>query len=325
MNRRDFLGTSASCAAHVWLAGALMPHAARRAFAPRSSGTVVAHEPWGSLERLSDRVWALISTPLAGGNEATKTFSNGGIVAGRSGVLVVEGFASDDGARWMADATQELTGRRPTHVVLSHYHGDHSSGLAGYLMDGSGPRYVTTQVTRDTLRESAERRGRASTAMEALAHAELMEPETVRVIDLGGARVTITSRSGHTASDLSVSVDDPPVVFGGDLLWNGFFPNYRDATPSVLSREVRAMTRDRRARYVPGHGAMPTDRELTSYVELLDLVEAAARRAHEVGMTAEEAAREFRLPSGLSEWTLFSDRYYQVALSAWEKELGGQD
>ena len=30
------------------------------------------------------------------------------------------------------DAAERLTERRPTHVVLSHYHGDHSVGQGGY-------------------------------------------------------------------------------------------------------------------------------------------------------------------------------------------------
>jgi hypothetical protein len=91
----------------------------------------------------------------------------------------------------------------------------------------------------------------------------------------------------------------------------------------VLSQAVRALIRDAEARSVPGHGAIPTTGELAKYVGLLDAVEAAARRAHDTGRTAAEAAREFRLPPSLGEWTRFSDRYYEVALAAWERELGG--
>ena len=44
-------------------------------------------KPWGRLERVADGVWTLISTPLAGdeASGAMRTFSNGGIVAGREG------------------------------------------------------------------------------------------------------------------------------------------------------------------------------------------------------------------------------------------------
>ena len=42
-----------------------------------------------------------------------RTFSNGGLVAGRDGVLAVEGFASEEGSGWLAEEARRLTGRRP--------------------------------------------------------------------------------------------------------------------------------------------------------------------------------------------------------------------
>ena len=58
-------------------------------WARRPLGAVVAREPFGNLEKVADGVWALISTPLGGNNT---TVSNGGIIAGKSGVLAIEGF-----------------------------------------------------------------------------------------------------------------------------------------------------------------------------------------------------------------------------------------
>ncbi len=321
MQRRDFCRAGTSCLAHALVAGGLLPLAARQSFGATLSGRPVRAEPWGNLERMSDGIWAMVSTPLAGGPEARRTFSNGGIVAGRSGVLVVEGFASREGAQWMARTAAELTGRPPTHAVLTHYHGDHSAGLAGYLGSGAGPTYVTTEHTRDRVGEMARSMGRGEELVQALRGARVIAPGATESIDLGGRRVQLTARSGHTGSDITVAVDDPRIVFGGDLLWNGFFPNYVDATPSVLSREVKVLTAERQARYVPGHGSLPRDREVRHYVELLDLVEAAARRAHERGASLDEAADAFRLPPSLGDWTRFSERYYRVALGAWAKEL----
>lgn len=313
MNRRDFLAAGASCAAHLSAWSALAPRALRERFTARQAGQAVATEPWGRLERLADGVWALISTPLASGPDVHRTFANGGIVAGRDGVVIVEGFASDAGAQWMAGMARTLTGRAPTHVVVTHYHGDHSAGLAGYLTPGPAPRFVTTESTRARLDPSRA-------PAQALAQAELVAPESPLVLDLGGRRVTVTPRAGHTASDLTVAVGDPPVVFGGDLLWNGLFPNYRDAVPSVLSRAVRELLRGDGVR-VPGHGAIPTAAEAANYVAVLDLVEAAARRALAAGTPMAAAAAELTIPESLGAWGRFSDRYYLVALQAWEREL----
>src|SRR5215216_6633901 len=118
INRRDFLGQSGSCAAHLALAAVAMPPAVRNLWARTPTGAVVAREPFGNLEKVADGVWALISTPL--NNDAT-TVANGGIIAGRNGVLAIEGFNRPAGAQWLAGQARELTGRWPSHVVLTHY------------------------------------------------------------------------------------------------------------------------------------------------------------------------------------------------------------
>ena len=104
LSRRTFVGRAGSCLAHLSLMSSAAPPWVRGAWAGAATdasraGRVVAQEPWGRLERIADGVWALISTPLTGDRT---TLCNGGLVAGRNGVLMVEAFASDVGARWMA-------------------------------------------------------------------------------------------------------------------------------------------------------------------------------------------------------------------------------
>ena len=173
---------------------------------------------------------------------------------------------------------------------------------------------MTTAETRERLQS----RGQAMS--EALATAHLVGRETPTSVDLGGRRVVITPRAGHTASDPSIMVDDPAVLFGGDLLWNRHFPNYVDAIPSVLSREVRSMSSQRGVIRVPGHGAIFTADDLTHYIGVLDAVEEAARKARAAGTPASEAAKIFKLPASLGEWTMFSGNYFEVALRAWERD-----
>ena len=314
MNRRSFVGTAAGCAGWVLatLAGASLP--ARRLFASVPRGTADRVEPWGRLERVADGVWMLISTPLAGDHAsgAMRTFSNGGIVAGRDGMLAVEGFASEDGSRWLSDEAHRLTGRRPTHVVLTHYHGDHSAGLGGYRVSGGSPRLIGTEITRDLLR-----RRRA----DAVVPETLVPADQVTQIDLGGRMVRITPREGHTASDLTIEAVDPRVVWCGDLVWVGLFPNFVDATPSRQTAHVRKLLAEPATLWVPGHGSAARERELRDFLTLLESVEDGARRAVRRGVPAAEAARGWKPPAALGEWVRFSDDYYEVAFRAWEREL----
>ncbi|MCK5651519.1 MAG: MBL fold metallo-hydrolase, partial [Gemmatimonadetes bacterium] len=158
-SRREFLETSGSCVAHMaFMALPFSPHAARL-WGGRTRGRVVAQESFGRLEEVGEGLFAFISTPLGGDYT---TVCNGGIIAGRSGTLVVEGFQTPEGSRWIAEKSRELTGRWPTHVLVTHYHGDHTGGVTGLLPEasdsgassrGANPDLLSTATTRDLVLE----------------------------------------------------------------------------------------------------------------------------------------------------------------------------
>jgi glyoxylase-like metal-dependent hydrolase (beta-lactamase superfamily II) len=151
----------------------------------------------------------------------------------------------------------------------------------------------------------------------------ILPSDTATTIDLGNRRVRIVPRSGHTDSDLTLEIDDPSVVFCGDLVWNAMFPNYVDAIPSRLAASVKALRRDRKTTYVPGHGALAREAELDRYVAMLGEVEQAARRAHTQGTSAADAGAAFTLPASLGEWALFNKVFFERAFAAWYRELSG--
>jgi glyoxylase-like metal-dependent hydrolase (beta-lactamase superfamily II) len=310
-SRREFLG-QATCALHLGLMAAATPWWARRAWSEQERFPVVASEPWGRLEHIAEGVWALVSTPL----EDRTTLCNGGIVAGRAGVVLVESFATGNGARWMAEQARRLTGRAPTHVVLTHYHSDHTGGLAA-VGEGNVDT-LATNVTRDLTGDRNQ-----GAPLELLADAVVLDARRPTEIDLGDRSIIVVPRRGHTDSDVSIEIPEARTVFCGDLVWNGMFPNYVDATPSRLSREVRVMRAANATTYVPGHGPLADAAALDDYIGLLDHVEDAARRALQRGMGADEAGAEYRLPAGLGSWTLFSPGYFARALGAWMSELRG--
>jgi len=317
LTRRDFLAQSGSCAAHLALAAATMPRAARLLWAQSSYGRVVAAEPFGNIEKVADGVWALVSTPLSGDRT---TLSNGGIIAGRSAVLAIEGFNQPQGAAWLAGKARELTGKWPTHVALTHYHADHANGIAGYVSDSQHPSVRATERTRALVIERNRPADDSRTA--ALRDAVLLSPTDSAVLDLGGRVVRIIPRSGHTESDVSLELDDPSIVFCGDLFWNAMFPNFVDAIPTKLATSVRALRRARETVYVPGHGVIGRAPEYDRYVSMLDEVERAARQARAANVSAADAGTNFHLPATLGEWAMFSPVFFQRAFEAWYKELG---
>ncbi|MDH3272705.1 MAG: MBL fold metallo-hydrolase [Gemmatimonadota bacterium] len=309
-SRRGFLRQSASCAAHVGLMSALAPVWAKGLRASQEQYPVVSREPWGRIERIAEGIWALVSDPM----QDRTTLCNGGIIAGRSGVVLIEAFGSEAGFEWMASEARRLAGRSPTHVVVTHYHGDHTAGL-GAVAD-LGAEVLATPVTRDLTR------GNNQVPNPILNLATPLDTIRPTEIDLGDRSLIIVPRRGHTDSDVTIEVTDPTVVFCGDLVWNEMFPNYVDATPSRLTQAVTLMRASAAQTYVPGHGPLADIVALDRYLDLLRHVESAARDAIERGFTSEEAGEEYRLPPAMRDWTLFSDVYFARAIGAWMKELG---
>jgi glyoxylase-like metal-dependent hydrolase (beta-lactamase superfamily II) len=306
LSRRDFVRTSA-----FGLAGGLLTlgHAPRTAWA-QERFPVVATEPWGRILRIADGVWALESNPL----EDRTTLCNGGIIAGRAGVVVVEAFGTDDGARWMAEQATRLTGRAPTHVALTHYHGDHTAGLRGSA-ETPGVEVLATATTLDRVSgRPGDPEGEAPAEFRVIGEGRPTE------LDLGDRSVLLVPRRGHTASDLTVEVLDASVVFASDLVWNGMFPNYVDASPGRLSQTVRVLRARGADTWVSGHGTLADVGAIDTYLRVLDHVEAAAREARERGWTAEEAGERYRLPDEAAGWTLFNPGYFARAIDAWMRE-----
>jgi glyoxylase-like metal-dependent hydrolase (beta-lactamase superfamily II) len=313
ISRRGFLGRLGGCAAHLlWMSAGY--GAARRLLAAPPLGRVVLVEPWARIEELGPGVWAVISTPLAGprGSESWRTVCNGGIVAGRSEVLVLEAFATAEGASWLVQAARELTGRPPTVAVVTHFHADHTGGLPAYARTAEPMVVRATPTTRELLQ-----------GKEPLPEATVGQ-EGITRLDLGGREVRLAPRSGHTPSDVTLEVSEPHVVFCGDLVWNGMFPNYRDATPSKHAASVRDLLGAGEAIYVPGHGPLADRAAVERCIALLDDVEAKARAALAAGLPIEQAADAYRLPAELGDWVMFSPTYFRVAFQAWARELGAK-
>ena len=329
LNRRRFLGSGlagagALAAAHSWSGAA--PYQGRNAFAKTEIET-----PFARIEQLAEGVWAVVSTPFKpeGGFGDMTTVCNGGFIAGRDGLLVIDTFQRPEGAAWVVEQGLRLTGKRPTHVLLTHFHGDHSGGLAGFQYGAEGPEIIATETTRQLIwdRSQQPRSREGNPFLEVrqrfLAPTSLL-PDTGDPVplDLGGRTVMIERRAGHTPSDLAVVVEDPRIVFDGDIVWKDVFPNYADALPDVWREHAGEILKDPETIHIPGHGDVARGKDLTLYPSMLAEVEKAARQAHTKGLDMQEAAAEFKLPKSLGDWLLFSPTQYERAFRAWYRVLG---
>lgn len=326
IHRRRFLQQTTAAAALI----AATPYTRSSWANHAQTGTVIDETDFAGLTQIGEGVWAVVSTPLdKDGNFAhPQTLCNGGLIAGEDRVLAVDAFLQPAGAAWLSQKSLELTGKRPTDVVVTHFHADHSGGLAGYLNGTEGPEIIMTETTRQLIHErygvgrpqEGSAFSRPSTRVVGPTRIITDESQTVGV-DLGGRTVTLEPLSGHTPSDIAIHLNDEPIIFAGDLVWGGFFHNYVDAIPSRLRTSVEKLLDKPDKLIVTGHGHIGSAKSLRNYLDLLIRVEEYAKAAHKKGQSAAEGAAQFTIPESLGNWHSFSNNYYEVAFSAWYKEL----
>lgn len=314
-SRREFLRVSGGCVAHVMLMSACASRSTRARWTAPANPTVVT-TPFARLDQIAADTWAVISTPLGGDRT---TYSNGGIIAGKNGVIAVEGFYRPQGATWLAERARELTGRWPTHVVLTHYHIDHAAGVAGYL-GTSKPTIRSTVATRELALGGGPVAPQKDDALtRAFADIVIVNADKPGAIDLGNRRIELVSLHGHTKSDVALVDNDANVTFAGDLLWNGMFPNFVDATPTQLAASMKQLAQHSSHAFVPGHGAMANSAQVSRYLDLLTDLQATAVKARAAGKSALEAAVGYTVPASLGEW-MASKTGVERAMTAWYRE-----
>ncbi|MDN3020290.1 MBL fold metallo-hydrolase [Streptomyces sp. S.PB5] len=193
-----------------------------------------------------------------------------GLVVGEGTALLIDAGSSLAEGTLLRRQAETLTGRRVTHLALTHPHFDHVLG-AGAFADAEvyGPVGMAAlfeqHQAREELRTDAIRNGLeaalADEALESLAHPR-HHVSGEWTLDLGTGRQVLLANvgPGHTAHDLAILVPgDPEVVFCGDLVEESGEPQAGpDAVPShwpaALDRLLELGGED--ALYIPGHGAV---------------------------------------------------------------------
>jgi cyclase len=324
MGRRQFLCTA--------MAGATLG-------VQKKQPAVLLDRGFARVIQIAPNVYATIADPSKG----MQCGSNGGIIAGRNAMVIVEGHLEPAGAAFEIEVAR-MVGKAPIRAAINtHYHFDHTFGNSAYADQGipiiahyktaslMQERYVALKGVNKTplLATLEEKAAQAFDAVDKARKLEdmeqfkamyaaidstaitlptelLLENDLPKRIDVDGLTCVIEFRPGHTPTDLIIRIPDRDVVFTGDVLFYRSYPIAIDAD-MIAWRKVldRLSSYGRRTQFIPGHGPVCGVETVREQAAIMDDLHAHAVRMVRIGATADEATRRYVVPRAFQSYRQF--------------------
>jgi cyclase len=230
---------------------------------------------------------------------------NAGIVLTREGVVVID--CDVRSVDELFAILPQLTDKPVKYVINSHHAFDHTS--ANCFLADKGAILIGSKVCRDELMRHGEHnfkrwsdrrsdvrnllQGKGTTV--ALHHITF---DHELCMDVGGERIELFfCGHAHTPGDILIYLPKDQILFAGDLLWFGYFPNIREAVvPSQIAVANRILEFSVKY-YIPGHGHISSDRnEVIRMRDFLSSIYESVSRKVEEGKTFEEIKQDLEGP-----------------------------
>jgi glyoxylase-like metal-dependent hydrolase (beta-lactamase superfamily II) len=238
-----------------------------------ASSVVAAAQPDLIASKVAPSAW-YVEGAAALGSAANRNFiSNAGFVETDSGVVVIDALGSPRLARDLIAEVKRVTGKRVTHVIVTHYHADHIYGLQEFKR--AGARIIAHRAALEYLNsEAAQSRlvaSRTELAPWINAQTRLVRADdwldARRELVIGGVRlVLLPVGPAHTPEDLVVYLPAEKVLFAGDIVFRGRLPFVGQARSGEWVKALSTLLGLDVAIMVPGHG--PASKDARADMEL---------------------------------------------------------
>ena len=237
---------------------------------------------------------------------------NAGIVKTNEGVVVVDNDVRT--VDQLFATLSQITDKPVRFVINSHHAFDHAS--ANFVFAEQGVTIISSKRCREEMIRHGESSFKRWSDREAYIK-KILEEKMATValphitfdheleLNLGEETIQLFYYGhAHTPGDIVIYLPKDEILFGGDLLWVGFFPNVREANVPNLINVVNRILKFPVKYYIPGHGSITSDRsEITRMRDFLEVLYKSIDEMARDGKSLEEIRTfENSLAKKHSDW-----------------------
>ncbi len=258
-----------------------------------------------NLYQLSDSVYVFIFPQY-------EDLGNAGIVITDEGVVII-----DTDVRTVDDLFEilpKITNKEVRFLINSHHAFDHSSANCEFVKRGIP--IIGSEKCREAMILHGQLNFKRWSDREAYIK-KILEERAVTValphitfdhelkLNLGGQTIELFYYGhAHSPGDIVIYLPKDHILFSGDLLWTGFFPNVREANVPNQIKVVDRILQFPVKYYIPGHGHITSDRnEIIRMRDFLEnLYETISRLVKEGENLAEIRRTEIQFAKDHPDW-----------------------
>jgi cyclase len=258
-----------------------------------------------NLHQLSDTTYAVIFPEC-------EDLGNAGVIVTDDGVVVIDTDVRT--YEWLFARLPQITDKPVKFVINTHHAFDHSS--ANCFFADRGATIIGSQRCREEMIRHGEHNFQRWSDREPSIK-KMLEEKKPRIVPphitfnseltlhLGGRTLELFHYGhAHSPGDCFIYLPEERILFGGDLLWVGFFPNVREADVPNQIRVVDRILELPAKHYIPGHGGITSDRNDIVHMRdfLASLYERIAEMIRSGKSRAEVTAAAKPLAAGHPDW-----------------------
>jgi glyoxylase-like metal-dependent hydrolase (beta-lactamase superfamily II) len=260
--------------------------------------------------RVSERVYVLLG-PVQHANAANQGYMiNATVIIGDKGVILVDSGGTHQVGVHIARAIGRITPKPVTHVINTHFHGDHYLGNSAFagatIISSEKCRAMVLETGSEWLRLMEQLVGRKFPGTRPIAASVTYPEGSSTEMTLNGIRLQLRVPKGsHTAGDMLVCLPQEKVLVSGDILVNGTVPVMQDGGIKNWIGTLGEMQALDVVTFVPGHGDLMTISDVKSLQRTIIRFYAGVKAGYEKGL----AESEIRKTLDLADWEKLERAY----------------